>query len=174
MKRKRSSSFPGPDQKKYKPSSHSKLTLEEDIVSPWLKLYKHHKQINCGVSEDYRRFKAWVGVSPDVAEMIYCKYSNELYLPDRTRLLLVLNFLKNMPSQDEGASNFQISRPTYRKYLWETMAYLDKTMNEVRYIFFFFFFFYSSLMFVLDSCRPERPRSLTSQFTAVSVDQINS
>jgi hypothetical protein len=109
--------------------------LEEAIVAPWLELFQYYKRCKCGISEDYRRFKAWVGVSPDVAEMIYSKYFHLSFLPSRNRLLLVLNFLKNMPSQDEGASNFRLSRPTYRKYLWETLEYLDKTMNEVLFLF---------------------------------------
>jgi hypothetical protein len=145
MKRKSSSDPTDLRQKRYKPNR--KKTLEEEIVYPWLALFKHYKQTPCGLSEDYRRFKAWLGVSPDVAEMIYCKYFHESLLPDRDRLALVLNFLKNMPVQDERASNFRLSRPTYRKYLWETLTYLHQTMKEVFFFVLFIFFFFFSFFY---------------------------
>lgn len=103
--------------------------LFNEIVQPWLDLYFYYKNVSCSTCEDYRQFRAWVGVSPDVAELIYKKYLHPL-LP-RDRLLLLLNWLKAMPSQDEGSSSFRLSRPTYRKYLWETLDYLNLSMTEV-------------------------------------------
>lgn len=112
--------------------------LEATIARTWQCLYYFYKGTRCGKSEDYRKFKAWVGCSPDVCEFIFRKYQNDVYLPSRKFLLIVLNFLKNMPSQDEGAASFKISRPTYRKYLWSTLLYLDRTMTEVQSLSFSF------------------------------------
>lgn len=111
-----------------KTTQSTEYCMEETIVKPWLDLYETYKGVKCGASEDYRRFKAWTGCSPDVCEFIFCKYN---LLPNRTHLLIVLTFLKNMPSEDEGSSNFRICRPTYRKYLWDTLFYLKGSMNEV-------------------------------------------
>jgi len=83
-------------------------------------------------SENHRSFKAWTGVLPNVAEKIFIKYHNEEFLPNRTRLLIVLNYMKTMPTEDEGSSHFQITRKTYRKYLWETLFYLEQIMDEIR------------------------------------------
>lgn len=105
-------------------------TLDEYL--PWKNLYFHYKKTNYSTSEDHRKFKAWVGVHPDVANYIFSKYQNMDYLPNRTRLLIVLYFLKEMPTEDEGASQFHIhSRTTYRKYLWESLHYLDYEMDEI-------------------------------------------
>lgn len=109
----------------------SRVSLETDIVGPWLDLYFQFKGVRSTSTEDYRAFKAWVGVSPDVAEMIFCKYFASRSDKARFCLALTLNFLKCMPTQDEGAANFKISRPTYRKYLWRTIDFLNQSMNEV-------------------------------------------
>jgi len=46
---------------------------------------------------------------------------------------VVLYFMKHMPSEDEGSSNFHIrSRKTYRKLLWDSINYLDFIMEEVK------------------------------------------
>ena len=103
---------------------------EKQYVAPWLQLYKFYKSVRCSVSEDYRQFKAWTGCSPDVCELIWIKYCRGV-LPKRDYLCLALNFLKCMPTQDEGASSFQLSRPTYRKRLWDTLRYLYARMDEV-------------------------------------------
>lgn len=100
------------------------------VIQPWLTIYQNYKGVPCSPTDDYRQFRSWVGLSPDVAEMIYYKYPHPVLL-SRERLLLVLNWLKCMPSQNEGSSSFHLSRPTYRKYLWETINYLDLAMKEV-------------------------------------------
>jgi hypothetical protein len=99
-------------------------------ILPWANLYKFYKHMNYSPAEDHRAFKAWTGVHPLVAEEIFNKYQHPC-LPDRTRVLIVLHFLKDMPSEDEGASSFRITRKTYRKYLWEAVEYLDFTMHEI-------------------------------------------
>jgi len=99
---------------------------------PWTNLYEHYKGIKCCAAENHRKFKSWTGVHPEVAEFIFNKYQDAQCLPNRTRLLVVLHFLKDMPSEDEGSSRFKISsRNTYRKFLWETIHYLDYAMNEI-------------------------------------------
>ena len=103
--------------------------IEDEIARPWLILYKNYKGVACSTSEDYRQFKAWTGCTPDVCELIWIKYGQ--LLPAKDDVCLMLNFLKCMPTQDEGASSFKISRPTYRKRLWNTLWYLYGTMNEV-------------------------------------------
>ena len=129
--------IPSTNHKRFKDSygkwlpSPKLITFEEKIVAPWLNLYLKYKGVKCSKTEDYRSFKAWVGVTPDVAEMIFTKYNDPFGLPSRDRLLIVLNFLKCMPSQDDASVNFGISRPTYRKYLWGTLFHLNKVMNEV-------------------------------------------
>jgi len=40
--------------------------------------------------------------------------------------------MKTMPTEDEGSTNFQITRKTYRKYVWETLFYLENFMDEIR------------------------------------------
>lgn len=104
---------------------------ELQISQPWLDLYKQIKGVRCSPTEDFRQFKAWVGVVPVVAEMIFIKYSHEFFLTKRKHLALLLNFLKNMPSQENGAADFGMTRPTYRKYLWRTLDYLYLEMKEV-------------------------------------------
>jgi hypothetical protein len=105
---------------------------ELQISQPWLDLYKQIKGVRCSPTEDFRQFKAWVGVVPVVAEMIFIKYSHEFFLTKRKYLALLLNFLKNMPSQENGAADFGMTRPTYRKHLWRTLDYLYLEMKEVQ------------------------------------------
>jgi len=44
----------------------SYVSLETEIVGPWLDLYFKYKGVRTSSTEDYRTFKAWVGVSPEV------------------------------------------------------------------------------------------------------------
>lgn len=100
---------------------------------PWMNLYICYKKINYSEAENHRKFRDWTGVHPLVAEKIFNRYSDVSFMPNRTRLLIVLHFLKKMPTEDEGASEFQIaSRTTYRKHLWDTLFYLDYHMNEIK------------------------------------------
>jgi len=99
---------------------------------PWINLYEFYKGVKYSSCEDHRKFRAWTGVHPLVAEKIFSLYQNEC-LPDRTRLLIVLHFLKDMPTEDSGADQFHLgSRNTYRRYLWQSMEYLDYRMNEIK------------------------------------------
>ena len=91
----------------------------------WLDLYLELKGTRCSQSSDYRQFKAWLGVPPIIAEKIWLLYQDSIMLPNRYLLALVLNYLKVMPVQENGAAEFKISAPTYRKYLWTTIKYLD-------------------------------------------------
>jgi len=102
-----------------------------EVAQPWLDLYFHLKKTACGRSEDFRRFKAWLGCSPDVCEMIFTRYQDDFYMPLRLNLAFVLYFLKHNPTEDEGSSHFGVSRPTWRRKVWETLNYLDCTMCEV-------------------------------------------
>jgi hypothetical protein len=104
----------------------------DPIIRPWANLYYYYKGLKYSPAEDDRKFKAWTGVCPQVAEVLFQKYYDPKGLPDRTRLLIVLHFMKVMPSIDEGASTFKIaSRTTYSKYLWDTVEYLDDNMTEI-------------------------------------------
>jgi len=104
---------------------------DDDMVRPWRNLYYYYKKANYSDSENHRSFKAWTGVLPNVAEKIFIKYLNEEFLPNRSRLLILLNYMKAMPTEDEGAASFQITRKTYRKYVWESIYYLECSMNEI-------------------------------------------
>ncbi|HYN44830.1 MAG TPA: transposase family protein [Candidatus Limnocylindrales bacterium] len=99
-------------------------------VSEWINLYNKYCH-NYSSSENDRKFASLTGTVPQVAETIFLKYGNHILLQNRTRLLIVLNFLKNSPTEDQGASLFELSRTTYRKYLWDTLLYLDFIMDEV-------------------------------------------
>jgi hypothetical protein len=103
-----------------------------NYLRPWANLYYLYKGAKYSSGENDRKFKSWTGVSPEVAEIIFQKYKDQQGLPDRTRLLIVLNFLKNMPSEDDGSSTFKLnSRTTYRKYLWSGVEYLYQNMTEI-------------------------------------------
>jgi hypothetical protein len=108
------------------------MDITVDYIKPWASLYLHYKGIKYSSAEEDRKFKAWTGVAPQVAEIIFRKYHDDEGLPDRSRLLIVLNFLKVMPTEDEGASSFKLnSRKTYRNYLWKAVEYLDNNMTEI-------------------------------------------
>jgi len=100
-------------------------------MRPWENLFFFYKGKKYSASENHRSFKAWTGVLPDVAEKIFLKYFDKDFLPDRSRVLMVLNYLKTMPTEDEGSSNFKITRKTYRKRLWQSIHYLDFSMKEI-------------------------------------------
>jgi len=106
--------------------------MDNILEIPWLNLFQLYKGVKCSSAENHRKFRAWAGVHPLVAEKIFRKYKHEC-LPNRTRLLIVLHFIKDMPSEDAGADQFHLgSRNTYRKYLWESLDYLDFFMNEIK------------------------------------------
>ena len=112
--------------KKFKPKHDP-----HQLIRPWLNLYLKYKRVLWSSTDDFRQFKAWLGVAPEVAEMIFVRYQDQKGLPHRARLALVLHFLKHMLGQQEAASLFLITPPTYRKYLWTSLNYLDRTMDEV-------------------------------------------
>ncbi len=108
--------------------SYSKLQME--ILQPWINLYKFYKKKSYPADENHRAFRAWTGTHPFVAEKIFRKYKNYSFLPNRSRILIVLNYLKTMPTE-EGSSQFGISRKTYRKYVWQSLFYLEYIMTEI-------------------------------------------
>jgi len=114
------------------------VSLEDQFdirLLPWKILWKKYKGTNYSSSESHRKFRAWTGVHPYVAEYIFDKYQTILDgpLPNRSVLLITLHYLKDMPSEDEGSSRFKISsRNTYRKYLWNAVDYLNIVMNEIK------------------------------------------
>lgn len=81
----------------------------EELVDPWTQLYRQIHGVRCSPTDDHRQFKAWLGVHPDVAEMAWVKYSDDVFLKDRIHLALVLNFLKKMPTMQNGAASFNYS-----------------------------------------------------------------
>jgi hypothetical protein len=107
------------------------MNTDEHIVRPWSNLFYFYKGVKYSDAENHRAFKAWTGVLPQVAEKIFLKYHDSDFLPDRSRLLIALNYMKLMPGEDDGSSNFQISRKTYRKYVWTTIYYLEFKMDEI-------------------------------------------
>lgn len=80
-------------------------------------------------SEDCRHFRSFFGIHPEVAEVIIRRYGSE-YL-NRFNLLIVLHYLKVYPTDVIGSHLFKLSRPTYRKYLWNTINYLHSVMDEI-------------------------------------------
>jgi len=103
-------------------------------MSEWIALHEHyHSGTKCSRAENDRRFNAFAGCAPEVAECIYLKYQHPVSLPTRNILLMVLHFLKDNPSEDNAAARFGIgSRNTYRKYVWNAIEYLDYIMDEIR------------------------------------------
>jgi hypothetical protein len=107
------------------------IVNEDLFLLPWKNLYRRYKGIRYYAGENRRSFRAWTGCSPFVAEKIIRKYKNENYLPDRSRLLIALNYMKSMPTEDEGSSAFKLTRKTYRKYVWSALHYLELFMDEI-------------------------------------------
>jgi hypothetical protein len=85
---------------------------QDEAFLPWANLYRTYKGINLSRAENDRKFRSWTGVAPEVAEAIFVKYQHPQCLPDRTTLLIVLNFLKNMPTEDNGLLSFILRAET--------------------------------------------------------------
>lgn len=105
--------------------------MDKINISHWIRLFNYFAHKYCN-SENDRKFKSFTGVSPEVAEVIFSRYCDNKQLKFRKHLLIVLHYLKNVPTQDFGSQIFKISRPTYRKILWNTLLYLDVVMDEVK------------------------------------------
>jgi hypothetical protein len=108
------------------------LEMENSIKVPWINLYELYVG-RYSPNDDDRGFRAFTGVPPEVAELVYqrCRDKNSNHL-SRTKLLMVLNYLKLYPTEDVGMKSFNInSRKTYRKYIKETIFYLDCVMDEI-------------------------------------------
>jgi len=102
------------------------------VLLPWINLFHYYKGIEYNPIDNHRKYKSWVGMDPFDAETVFTKYFHNHFLSERSHLLIVLHFLKTMPTEDEGASEFKVkTRTTYRKRLWSTLYYLDYIMNEV-------------------------------------------
>lgn len=104
-------------------------------IQPWINLFELYIGPYSSIEED-RQFKAFFGCPPQVAEKIWVKYHHPNYLKDRSKLMVVLYFLKIMPTEDVGRMVFKLgSRNTYRKWLWKTLFYLNWVMSEVCFFF---------------------------------------
>jgi len=117
-----------------RPHLNEQNMMYKVVILPWLNLYHNVFGVRCSPTDDFRQFKAWLGVAPDVAEMVWQKYADGVFLKKRIHLAVVLNFLKSMPNQNTAAASFRITPPTYRKYLWGTINYLNAVMNEVCFL----------------------------------------
>jgi len=104
-----------------------------DPITPWRELFQFYFGVPYSPVENDRQFRSFTGVAPQVAEKIYQKYSHPVHLNNRSKLFVVLHFLKDMPTEDVGRAAFKLkSRNTYRKWLWSTLGYLDWVMDEIR------------------------------------------
>jgi len=101
-------------------------------LTPWIKLYNKYCKNKYSSGENDRKFVAFTGVSPQVAEKVFQKYKKRIFLQSRLRLFIVLHFLKLYQTEEVSSAFFGYSRPTYRKYLWQTLYYLDFCMNEIQ------------------------------------------
>lgn len=99
-------------------------------ISNWKKLYTTYIG-RWSTSENYRQFRSFFGVHPEVAEVIFRRYGNEFL--DRFQIFIVLHFLKVYPTGDVGCKQFKVSRTTYRNLLWNSINYLNFTMNEIAF-----------------------------------------
>ena len=97
----------------------------------WVNLYNQF----VGPYNDYddeRCFRAFTGVPVAVAETIYQRYHDPVYLSRRTDLLMLLNYLKDYPTEDNGRAQFNFkTRTTYRLKISNLLEYLDFTMSEI-------------------------------------------
>jgi len=100
-------------------------------IEPWETLYNVYNLDRYSAAETHRKFTAFTGVVPCVAEIIFQRYYDVDHLPNRSRLLLVLFYLKTAPTENVGAAKFGLTRTTYRIRLWDTLEYLDNTMDEI-------------------------------------------
>ena len=62
---------------------------EDNVRGPWLELYKQIKGVSCSPTDDFRSFKSWLGVAPEVGELTYVRYYDNEALPSRKRLAMV-------------------------------------------------------------------------------------
>ena len=100
------------------------------IRQPWINLYELYVGSFSKVDND-RAFRAFTGTSPEVAERIFRSYSHPKFLT-RTKLFMVLNYLKDYPSEDNASRQFNFkTRTTYRKHVAETLEYLNYVMVEI-------------------------------------------
>jgi len=100
-------------------------------VNPWICLFEYFFGPFSFV-DNCRVFRAFTGVSLQVAECIFERYKHTQYLPDRSTLLMLLHYLKVYPTEDNGRLLFNIkTRYTYRHRLWKVINYLDGVMNEI-------------------------------------------
>jgi hypothetical protein len=104
--------------------------MKKPRSSSWLSLFKNLKGVKCSPSDDHRQFRSWLGIHPTVAEMAFLKYQHPFFLK-KIYLAIVLNFEKNMPNQQLSSGEFKMTPLTYRKWLWQTIHYLDQNMHEV-------------------------------------------
>lgn len=82
-------------------------------------------------SENFRGVRAFIGVHPEVAEVIFMRYGHSEFM-DRFQLFIALHFLKVYPTGDVACKLFKISRTNYRNILWKTIDYLSRVMDEIK------------------------------------------
>jgi hypothetical protein len=98
---------------------------------PWMNLYA----LYVGPYNEYeneRCFRAFTGVCVAVAETIFDRYQHPKHLSGRTELLMLLNYLKDYPTEDNGRAQFKLkTRTTYREKISSLIDYLNHSMNEI-------------------------------------------
>jgi len=99
-------------------------------VLPWINLFNTYVGRYSQAEHD-RAFQAFAGVCPEVAEFVFLKYKHNTELPNRFAVLLVLHFLKTMPSEDNASRLFGLCRKTYCDKLWRGITHLNLVMKEV-------------------------------------------
>ena len=107
-------------------------TIIVEIKKKWHQLLS--SSINCHITD--RLFQALIGVEPQILEYIFQKYSNGKELSHELELLWCFNFLKEYNSMDSHAAFWKTSIPTFRKYIWNVILYLNEVLDEVRQIFY--------------------------------------
>jgi hypothetical protein len=106
--------------------------MNQDLdIEPWIVLYERIVGPYSSVGND-RGFRAFTGISPQVAECIFDRYFHHKHLHNRFQLLIILHYLKDYPTEENAFRLFKFkTRTTYRKYLWNIVNYLDYVMNEI-------------------------------------------
>jgi len=99
-------------------------------VLPWINLFNTYVGRYSQAEHD-RAFRAFAGVCPEVAEFVFLKYKHNTELPNRFAVLLVLYFLKTMPSEDNASRLFGLCRKTYCDKLWHGITHLNLVMKEI-------------------------------------------
>lgn len=76
-------------------------------------------------------FRSNFGVSTKTAFYLYIFSTkfDETLLPEH--VLLMLHFLKNYPTNTQGAQHWNCDPKTYRKYLWKVLSILFVHLKEV-------------------------------------------